>query len=99
VLASQGHTPGHCCVELTSAHDRLIYLSDATLHTLHVEHPDWHPLYDLDASGGERSRRDILKRASSDNTLVLGFHFPFPGIGKITRDDDGYRFVPATAGD
>jgi len=26
---------------------------------------------------------------------VLGYHFPFPGVGHIARDAEAYRFVPA----
>lgn len=92
MLASKGHTPGHCCVELTSGQKKLIFLSDATLHEIHVEHPDWHPKVDMDASEGESSRLEILKRAAAENAIVLGYHFPFPGIGTITKDADGFQF-------
>jgi hypothetical protein len=26
--------------------------------------------------------------------LVLGYHFPFPGVGYVVKDGAGFRFVP-----
>lgn len=42
----------------------------------------------------EASRRRIFNRAASDQILVLGFHYPFPGLGRILRTDNGYAWVP-----
>jgi hypothetical protein len=31
---------------------------------------------------------------AKDRMLVQAFHFPWPGVGHIDPDGDGYRFVP-----
>jgi hypothetical protein len=33
--------------------------------------------------------------AATDRTLVIGYHFPFPGLGYVEKDGPGYRLTPA----
>ena len=42
-----------------------------------------------------RSRRRLLDRAATDEMLILGFHFPFPGLGYALRQGDAFRWHPA----
>ena len=37
----------------------------------------------------------ILDMAASDEIELIGYHFPFPGVGHVVRDAGAYRFVPA----
>jgi hypothetical protein len=32
---------------------------------------------------------------SADRIAVLGYHFPFPGVGHVLREGDQFSFVPA----
>ena len=41
-----------------------------------------------------RSRRMLLRRAVEENALIHAFHFPFPGVGYVREDGDGWRFEP-----
>ena len=50
--------------------------------------------YDGAAAGVTRAR--LLDLAAHDGLLTASFHFPFPGLGYVDRDGDGYRFVPVT---
>lgn len=47
VLFAPGHTPGHMLVSITSDGERILYTGDTFLHPLHLEHPDWLPIYDI----------------------------------------------------
>jgi hypothetical protein len=31
----------------------------------------------------------------AEKLQVQGFHYPFPGLGNVVKDGDGYRVVPA----
>jgi hypothetical protein len=31
----------------------------------------------------------------AEKLQVQGFHYPFPGLGNVVKDGDGYRIVPA----
>jgi hypothetical protein len=41
------------------------------------------------------TRQRLLDMAATDRMAVLGYHFPFPGVGHVMREGDAWRFVPA----
>jgi glyoxylase-like metal-dependent hydrolase (beta-lactamase superfamily II) len=94
-LESHGHTPGHMCVQLASGGEQALVVGDAiTQMLISFAHPDWRPGYDLDRDQAAVARRRLLDQAATDRTLVLGYHFPFPGVGNVARDGNAYRWVP-----
>lgn len=96
VIATPGHTPGHMSVALESEGQQLIVLGDAlTSPYLDFAHPDWVNSADMDAAQTVATRRRLLDMAATDRIAVLGYHFPFPGLGNVQRSGDGYRFIPA----
>ena len=82
VLLAPGHTPGHAIVELASEGETLLYISDTVLHPIHLMHPEWHPVYDMDPEQAETTRRSVFGRTASEGMLVFAFHFQFPGLGR-----------------
>ena len=36
-----------------------------------------------------------IDRAAADRIPILGFHFPFPGLGRVRAEGGAYRWVPA----
>lgn len=94
-IAATGHTPGMCALLIHSGRDQLLITSDAAYDPLlNIEHP-WRPGPDLDPEAAAQARRSLFDRAAADRTLVLGFHFPFPGLGRIRAANGTYRWVPA----
>lgn len=91
-----GHTPGHISFSLDTGNGEVLFTGDAlvNIHTS-FERPDWHNFWDIDREEAARSRHRILDRAAADEMLIVGFHFPFPGIGYALRDGDAYRWYPA----
>lgn len=89
LIPTPGDTPHHLCVEFSSGDQRLICLAD-TMHTpVEIRYPEW-------GVGGElavQSRRQILERAGP-NALLHGFHFPFPGLGRVYADSQGWNWRP-----
>lgn len=95
MVPAAGHTPGHAAVVVSSADDELLYISDAAIHQIHLEHPDWHPVYDLDPERALGTKRELFDRAADRGSLVLAFHFePFPSLGRVTRAADGWAWAP-----
>jgi glyoxylase-like metal-dependent hydrolase (beta-lactamase superfamily II) len=84
-IDASGHTPGHTAFEIHSGGERLLYLSDTVLHPLHLEHPDWIAVVDVDPDQTVATRRRIFAEAATDNLLVHFYHFDFPGLGYINR--------------
>ena len=95
-MAAPGHTPGHSVFLITSGGRQLMVLSDTTNHPkLFVRNPGWHAVFDMDPTEAEATRRRLLDRVATDRVPVVGYHFPFPGIGHIQRRGQGYEFEMA----
>ena len=98
VMAAPGHTPGHIVVSISSGDERLLYASDTVLYPLHLEHPDWTPVYDILPEKAAASKRRIFGLAAEEKTLVMGQHFPpFPSLGYIVKQGEGWRWQPIEA--
>ncbi len=96
VIPTPGHTPGHMSVALESEGQQLLVLGDAMTNPyLDFAHPDWVNEADMDADQTIATRSRLLDMAATDRIAVLGYHFPFPGIGNVMRDGESYRFIPA----
>ena len=90
-----GHTPGHTGFEIASGEDRLLYFGDAMHHSvISVERPEWPIAFDGDSDTAIASRQALLQRAASQNLRLYGYHFPFPGVGHVKREGDGFVWVP-----
>lgn len=92
-----GHTPGHLGIHLGSGNAELLYVSDLVHHiAFGMAHPDWHVAFDADPIEGARVRRAMLERLAADRALISGAHLPFPSIGHVRKQGDGYQFASAT---
>ncbi|WP_454020013.1 MBL fold metallo-hydrolase [Azospirillum sp. Marseille-Q6669] len=95
-IVASGHTPGMATFLVHSGNDQLLLTADLAYHpVVNVDNP-WRPGPDRDKDTALASRRRIFDRAAADRIPVLGFHFPFPGLGRMLKTDGGYAWVPAT---
>jgi glyoxylase-like metal-dependent hydrolase (beta-lactamase superfamily II) len=95
-LPAHGHTPGMVSFLVHSGADQLLLTADLAYHpVVNVDRP-WSPGPDRDKDAALQSRRRIFDQAAADRLLVLGFHYPFPGLGRMLKTDGGYAWVPAS---
>lgn len=97
VVAAPGHTPGHMAVAVRSGHESLLCASDAAIHPIHIEQPDWYAAVDSAPEQALASRRRLMERAVAERALVHAFHFPFPGLGHIVPKGDAWQWRPVEA--
>jgi glyoxylase-like metal-dependent hydrolase (beta-lactamase superfamily II) len=91
-----GHTPGHTSFVLSSGSDKVFIQSDVTNHpALFVVNPGWRAFFDQDPAQAEATRRKTYDMLVAEKMRVQGFHYPFPGLGNVVKDGNGYRLVPA----
>jgi glyoxylase-like metal-dependent hydrolase (beta-lactamase superfamily II) len=97
LLPTPGHTPGHASVLVESGNAAVLILGDALTNPLiSFRRPDWAVGSDDDAAEGAATRVRLLDMLAADAIPIIGFHLPFPGLGRAERAPDGtYRFVPA----
>jgi glyoxylase-like metal-dependent hydrolase (beta-lactamase superfamily II) len=88
-----GHTPGHmaflfaggwCLTGDVAFHDPLSYAF-----------PEAESVFDVDPQQGAATRRRLLDRLSQERLNVIGYHHPWPGLGRIERAGTRFRFTPA----
>ncbi|MFN7375771.1 MAG: MBL fold metallo-hydrolase [bacterium] len=90
-----GHTPGHQTVRVASGDEQILIMADAVHHpSLSFRNPSMHLQFDVDPEVGAKSRLAFVQRAQAEKMLVLGYHMPFPGIGRVAKDGEGFRWVP-----
>ena len=59
------------------------------------DHPQWQAIWDHDGEQAAKARQALLDRASNERLLVVGYHYPFPGIRHVVRDGERFRWLPA----
>jgi len=95
VIATAGHTPGHIALSIASDGERLLHISDAVLYPLHLEHPEWTPVFDMLPEQASASKYRIFDLAAEENALVFAHHFPpFPSLGRAHKREQGWRWQP-----
>ncbi|MCZ3378217.1 MBL fold metallo-hydrolase [Rhizobium sp. AG207R] len=94
-IVASGHTPGMATFLVHSGSDQLLLTADLAYHpVVNVDKP-WLPGPDRDKETALASRQRIFDRAATERMPVLGFHYPFPGLGRMLKTDGGYAWVPA----
>ncbi len=83
LLPAPGHTVGHVAVAFTSGGETGLYVGDLIHHPVQADHPDWSPVFDALPPLSRETRRRLLDRARREGSLVLAYHFPFPGVGRV----------------
>lgn len=96
LIDTPGHTLGHMSMVIESDGQSLIVLGDAMTHAyMSFEQPTWVNGFDMDGDKTVATRVRLLDMAATDEMAVLGYHFPFPGVGHVVRSGSEYRFIPA----
>lgn len=94
-IALYGHTPGHTGYRITSQGKTLTDIGDIVHSSIvSLAKPGWTIAWDTNKAEGVKTRRKELARLAAGHALMFAPHFPFPGVGRIEKADDGYKFQP-----
>lgn len=96
-IAAFGHTPAHTMFLLESSGEKLLIWGDI-MHAIALQfpRPDIGIQYDTDQDNAIKTRQKVLKWVAEEKIPIAGMHIPYPGIGKVEKDEKGYKFVPWT---
>jgi len=89
-----GHTPGHTLVHVFSGEEKMVHIADL-LHSdvLLAPHPEWGFSGDTDLAMAAATRRSVLQTLSENRTKIFSYHLPWPGIGHVRRQGEGFEWV------
>lgn len=89
IIPTRGHTEDHASVVLTSGGETAIYIGDLVQHHVQLERTAWVSAFDLMPLVSMETKKRIIDQAIRERQLVISVHCPFPGLGQMTRSDDG----------
>lgn len=91
-----GHSSGQCAFIFESRGEKMVFTGDVAHHQVYDPmHPEWffHMDFDSDPELGAAAKSAIFAKVVDEGIRYHGYHFPYPGIGRLTRETDGtYRF-------
>jgi len=96
VIDMAGHTPGHTAFEIAGDGGLILAADSLNFATVGFPHPDWRFGFDSIPDLAIANRKKLLDRAASEKVKLLGFHWPYPGIGFAEKKDGAYQYVPAS---
>jgi glyoxylase-like metal-dependent hydrolase (beta-lactamase superfamily II) len=95
IEAAPGHTAGHAIFRITSGDESLLHFVDlAHHHGFMFFNPEWYIAFDHDPMLGIETRKKVFAQAAAEGTRCYGFHVPWPGIGHILPQGEGYIWYP-----
>jgi glyoxylase-like metal-dependent hydrolase (beta-lactamase superfamily II) len=96
-VAAFGHTPGHLAFRIESEGQNLMLIADAANHFVwSLAYPDWEVRFDADKAAAAATRRALFGMIAAERMPFVGYHMPFPALGYVAADNDGFRYVPAS---
>lgn len=95
-MSVAGHSSGQTAFIFESEGEKVVFTGDVAHHHVYDPlHPEWffHMDFDSDPQQGADAKDAIFNRVVDEGIRYHGYHFPYPGLGDMTREDDGtYRF-------
>lgn len=89
-----GHTPGHATYRLVSGRDEVLFIGDMVhVGAVQFPRPTVTLAFDTDENAARARRLQVLGAVGA-NTLVAGPHLPWPGVGRLSRAGEGFRWTP-----
>lgn len=96
-IAAFGHSPGHMAFLLDSEDARLVLTADTANHYVwSLARPDWEVRFDADKPAAAATRKQMFGMIAAERLPFIGYHMPFPAVGFVEAQGDGFRYVPAS---
>jgi len=97
LVPAVGHKADHVVVRVASKGEQLLFVGDAIVHPLFIEHLNWYTGFDLNPEQALDTKRQLLDWAADEQMLLSATHFPFPALGRVRRQGEGWQWLPLDA--
>ena len=95
-MSAPGHTVGHTIYMIISDGKSLAAIGDLTHHqVILLEKPRIEFAYDTDSKQSANTRVRVLDMLASNRIPLIAYHFPWPGVGHVAKQGDGFRYFAA----
>jgi glyoxylase-like metal-dependent hydrolase (beta-lactamase superfamily II) len=93
-ISAPSHREDHIVLRIASEGDILLHVADAMQHLLYMAYPMWLTAWDSYPEDALPIRRKLLKQAVAEKALIFGPHLGFPGLGRVSKEGEGWRWQP-----
>jgi len=94
-MAAPGHTVGHHVFAISSGNQVVVNTGDLAHHqVLLLRRPALEFSFDTDPKQSAATRTRMLDRLATDRHALLSYHFPWPGLGHVAREGEGFGWHP-----
>ena len=94
-ISAPGHEIGHTCFRVTSGGETILVWGDIVhVQSLQFDRPEVTWEFDADQEQARASRLRLMALAADNVYYVAGAHLDSPGVGRICRSENGFRFDP-----
>src|SRR6266436_6269912 len=95
IVPLPGHTPGHTGYEFSSKGQKILFWGDIVhAQRVQLQHPEVTAVFDIDQNAAVATRLQLLPRLAREHVLIAGPHMPFPALGTLRKEGNGYSWVP-----
>ena len=95
-ISAPGHTVGHTIFMISSEGKQLCNTGDlAHHHVIPLEKPRLEFAFDTDGRQGAATRIRMFGMLAAQRIPILAYHFPWPGIGHLAKQGEGFRYYPS----
>ncbi len=91
IVPAPGHSAGHAHVVLSSGGETGIYTGDIAQVAVQLERTAWVSSFDILPQVTMETKKAMVEKAIVENSLLIACHLPFPGLGRMTRTEQGQR--------
>lgn len=96
VYPTPGHTPGHYYYQLESQGQSITFIGDSVhVEAVQFPHPDITITYDVDQPSAAKQRQAQFAQLAKSGSMIAAPHLPYPGIGYINTQKEGFAFIRA----
>lgn len=94
-IPAPGHTPGSVIYRVTRGGKTLLLWGDIIhAHPVQLPEPEVAIHFDVNQQQAVATREKVLAQAAQEGDWIAAAHIAFPGIGKVMKEGEGYRWVP-----
>jgi glyoxylase-like metal-dependent hydrolase (beta-lactamase superfamily II) len=93
LIPTPGHTIDHFSVHVGKSGEDAVITGDMIHSPIQARYPELGMRADYDSKQAGVSRRELFGRFCDTPTLFCMAHFPSPSTGRMTRWDNGFKFM------
>jgi len=98
-VAAPGHTVGHSVYAIQSGNSSAMFIGDLAHHqVIMLRRPQIEFAFDTDPRMSAQSRLRVLRMLAQERMGLVAYHFPFPGLGHVAAEGEGFGWYPAPWG-